>query len=435
MGYLVRNGRTGFYYVDYARRSGLFYQIYSGQTVGTKGLNSDALNEYAVAKDDDGRLHICLKNRRNQILHMKETETGFQTDVILEDSENQYRITGLRMVAQKEVYLFYRAYNADEDSYHMVFQQIHGADSESEPQVIARLPSDTSVFDVGMQGGGVYAITAGQVERRYSIFMHTFAIRENRWLRTRCLLRTPTEPESITFCISDHGTVHVGYVLNQYGQHRLQYAQRREDEDPSPGQSHGGRVIASAGMKLEPAMFLLNGRLWIHWKDSTGIRMVMSSDEGLHFSASCLCTIPQSAQPIYYVHREEERLQGQRFYGVVSPHPLLAILHEIDTCGVFLEQPREEIRLLLEGQEQARSSHRSHQEYRIQLQAMEEEQQRLLQQYQDLEEVNEQLREEAESWKERCFAVQARQKMEIKKREMLRDQCEDIPKEDIRQTD
>ena len=58
-----------------------------------------------------------------------------------------------------------------------------------------------------------------------------------------------------------------------------------------------------------------------------------------------------------------------------------------------------------------------------------------LQQYQDLEEVNEQLREEAESWKERCFAVQARQKMEIKKREMLRDQCEDIPKEDIRQTD
>ncbi len=66
---------------------------------------------------------------------------------------------------------------------------------------------------------------------------------------------------------------------------------------------------------------------------------------------------------------------------------------------------------------------------------MEEEQQRLLQQYQDLEEVNVQLREEAESWKERCFAAQARQKMEIKKREMLRDQCEDIPKEDIQQTD
>ncbi|MFQ9799125.1 MAG: hypothetical protein ACLR23_09550 [Clostridia bacterium] len=86
MGYLVRNGRTDFYYVDYAARSGLFYQIHSGQTVRTKGLTPDALNEYAVAKDDGGRVHICLKNRRNQILHMKETKTGFQTEIILEDA-------------------------------------------------------------------------------------------------------------------------------------------------------------------------------------------------------------------------------------------------------------------------------------------------------------------------------------------------------------
>lgn len=170
MGYLVRNGRTDFYYVDYAARSGLFYQIHSGQTVRTKGLTPDALNEYAVAKDDGGRVHICLKNRRNQILHMKETKTGFQTEIILEDSENQYRITGLRMVAQKEVYLFYRAFNAEEDSYHIVCQQIHGAGIESEPQVIAQLPSDTSVFDVGLGSGGVYVITVGQVERGYSIF-------------------------------------------------------------------------------------------------------------------------------------------------------------------------------------------------------------------------------------------------------------------------
>ena len=435
MGYLVRNGRTDFYYVDYAARSGLFYQIHSGQTVRTKGLTPDALNEYAVAKDDGGRVHICLKNRRNQILHMKETKTGFQTEIILEDSENQYRITGLRMVAQKEVYLFYRAFNAEEDSYHIVCQQIHGDGIESEPQVIAQLPSDTSVFDVGLGSGGVYVITVGQVERGYSIFLHTFAIRENRWLRTRCLLQVPTEPESITFCVSDHGTVHVGYVVNQYGQHQLQYAQRRDDEDLSFVQSDRGQVLASAGTKLEPAMFLFNGRIWIHWKEPVGIRMVMSSDEGLHFSSSRLCTISQSAQLIYYIHREEDRLQGQRFYGVVSPQPLLAILHEIDTCGVFLERPREELRLVLEDQEQVRPCQKPDQEYHIQLRAMEEEEQRLLQQYQDLEEVNVQLREEAESWKERCFAAQARQKMEIKKREMLRDQCEDIPKEDIQQTD
>ena len=161
--------------------------------------------------------------------------------------------------------------------------------------------------------------------------------------------------------------------------------------------------------------------------------MAVSSDGGLHFSSPRLCSIPQSAQPVYFIHDETERLQGKRFYGVFNPQPQLAILREIDTCGVFLEQPKEELRLLLEGQDQDRPCYGHYQDYRLQFQAFEEEQQRLLQQYQELEELNAQLREESEGWRERCLAVQAQHKMDIKKREMLRSQSEDIPGDDIQE--
>lgn len=336
MAYLLKNNDNHIYIITYSQHSGLFYKVYSKTSLlKTSTLNSSSLNQYSATIDHKGLINVVCKDKKNQIIHFIESTAKFNQTVVLNDPENRFNISNLKLItANKQLHLFYTAQNPDDDSSNIIHHILDGS-TNSTPQSITSTTALDTTYECFVYNNLIYMLSIDKTEEGYSLILSSYNCTKNEWILENSLVTTKNPITYCTMCIDKEGNNNILYIENNYAQLDLKYIKYNT-------KINNTSTLYTSAYEIEPILFIYNDSLWLNWKSGDKLLMMLSINSGESFTKPSYCsTINSNSSLIHYYsqYKNRENLQGNIFYGVESPFPNIFILNKLDMNNIHINKP------------------------------------------------------------------------------------------------
>ena len=336
MAYLIKNNDNHIYIITYSQPSGLFYKVYSKKSLlKTSTLHSSSLDEYSATIDQKGLINIVCKNKRNEIVHLNESTSKFNQKVILNDPNNNFHISNLKLIsANKQLHLFYTAQNPDDNSSNII-HHILDESTNSTPQSIVSTTTSNTTYECFVYNHLIYMLSIDKTEEGYELILNSYNCTENEWICENVLAKTKSPITYCTMCIDKDGNNHILYIENNYAQLDLKYIKYNKKIESIS-------VLYTSAYEIEPVIFIYNDSIWLNWKASDKLLMMLSVNNGESFTKPSYCSAinPKSSLIHYYSqYKNRENLLGNIFYGTDTPFPNIFILNKLDMDNIHINTP------------------------------------------------------------------------------------------------
>ncbi len=305
-------------------------------------LGKSNFHEYCASIDKSHTIHLVYKTAQSSIFHLSGKENSFSTHTILEDHENNYSISNLKIVSGVKSYLFYCALNPYEHTSDLIFHDFTDSKNAA-PQSLLALPSLNSKYQCFIEGDFIRLMCCILNESSYELNLYSYNTNTNEWDNYSTLVAS--EYPITDFCFTSHlGAIHVTYVIEKFGHSTLHYAQMKDDQPIS-------LEILSLGQKIKPILFVYNNVIWINYLTSLTLYSTFSPNGGRSFSEPVRCTLQNnSITDITLLGSNSPNLSGQSYLGFIDHQPNIAVLSQIDVDHIlFYSSTNVEIREMLLG--------------------------------------------------------------------------------------
>lgn len=329
MPYLLSKNNTTNLLIDKTGES-IYYRMYPTKynqraVVIARSLNSD----FSAALDDNKRLHLIYKSSTNGLVHLYEVNNKFDSDPLLEDPNNAYQITNLKYLNHGKNYLFYCAYNPYEKTSDLIFHRFMDKE-HTEPQSLFSIPNLTTNYECLIEDNTLYLLCQilGE-EGQYELNLYTYNMNTSDWDDYITVAKSINPYMDYSLCVHD-GHVHVTYVERDKGKNVMYYIQKNDTFGEAT-------EITSSNSILSPIIFIYNHIIWINWKENNQLIHTLSSNNGESFNQPHPCSAQSpEARHYYFYGYSNPNLIGHKFYGYINGHPILAVLSQVDTDNILL---------------------------------------------------------------------------------------------------
>ncbi|NLK21093.1 MAG: hypothetical protein GX308_03170 [Epulopiscium sp.] len=344
MSCFLKLSNQGLVVVDYSPRNGLYYQTFMEEKVSRPNLLlSNGSYEYTALFDENDDFHVIAKNNRNQILHLRQSSDKILKDIVLDDSNNEFKISNLSALAlNNQIHLFYYADHPSEQTPELIHHVIK--EPLSTPQTLGTLYSRNLNYDLIKHKKTLILTMINKDEQDFSINVNSLGNNKGQWEH----LFTPvTSAFPITYCkltVDAKGLYHLIYIQEQYGQYQLLYKYMNREWSKS-------ELLYSCGYPFQPVFLVYRDSLWINWIENNICKAILSVDGGVSFSAPIHTSMQDSDISLHSLsicHGLESSLICNQLYGISSPIPKFAVLNSMDMDGIHSNiSPNTELKLYL----------------------------------------------------------------------------------------
>ncbi|QUI23655.1 hypothetical protein HZI73_15755 [Vallitalea pronyensis] len=407
MPYLLSKNSTTNLLIDKTGES-IYYRMYPVKynqraVVIAKSLNHD----YAAILDDTSHLHLIYKSSTNSLVHLFEKNNKFESMTLLEDHNNTYQITNLKYLYHQKNYLFYCAYNPFEKTSDLILHTFLDHE-QTEPQSLFSIPSLSTHYECLIVDNTLYLLcqTLSQ-EGEYEINLYPYNVNTSTWDDYETIAKSINPFMDYAMCIQDH-IVHITYVERDKGKNIIYYTQKSSDVRKPI-------AITDSNSILSPIIFIYNHIIWVNWKENNQLMHSLSSNNGETFNQSRPCSAQSPEATYYYFYGyTNQNLMGHKFYGYINGHPILAVLSQVDTDNILLNNYHNlEMKSLINN-----FSSKDNGKLKILEQEIEthkEVQQNISNQYDNLAKMAKELQTQAKMWKNK-YAVSEKEIKKLKKK-------------------
>lgn len=303
-------------------------------------LGKTSYNDYYVSIDKQQNIHMVYKTVQNSIVHLTGKDTSFSSSTLLDDYENNYSITNLKIVSGSKSYLFYCALNPYEQTNDLIF---HNFSDNSSPESLLALPSLTSKYQSFINGSKLYLICSILNNSSYELNIYYYNLDNEEWEGFDTLIASEYPITDFCCVIQDNG-IHVTYVIEKFGHSTLYYGQMKNDQLIS-------LEITATGQKIKPVLFIYNNNIWINYLTSQVLYASFSKNGGTGFSPPVRCTLQStSITDLYLVGCRNPNLNGYTFLGYIDQQPNIGVLSQIDVDHIlYYSSSNVELREMLKG--------------------------------------------------------------------------------------
>lgn len=417
MPYLIIKDNEENVLVDKAGEN-IFMRIYPmNYSQRTNVICKSIYNEYTVA-EKKGSIQIVYRTSKNSVIHLSEEGTFFAKKTLLEDFENNYNISNLKLLCDKKNYLFYCAVNPYENTNDLIFH-IFSNNEEKAPQALLSLPQLHSKYQCEMIDDKIYLMTSIYQDQRYELNFYIYNIEMEQWEEFETLF---TSEYPITdFCfVKKNNEISISYVIEQYGHYSLYYAKK---------DNRGIRTteIYSAGQKMNCILFIYNKVIWINYKINDTLFYSFSTNNGRDFSEGIKCTVQNnSVDNIKLLLKNKPSLIGNNFFGYIGKHPYVVILSQIDVDNIlFYSGENTELKKLLEVTFDHNPGSGKKDEFMEEINRLRKVEQEIYDKYNELVQFTKEVQAEGKKWKKKYKRVERENKQEYLQVNNENDQSDD----------
>lgn len=355
-------------------------------------------NEYTAQIDSDNNMHIIYKSSNNSIIHLYESNGKFDKKIVLDDFNNIYKISNLKYICDEKNYLFYCAVNPYEKTSDLIFHSFSKTE-DIEPQSLLTLPNLNSPYECILHNRMIYLLCSVQNENKYELNLYRYNIAEDTWYDYETIVTLTNPINDYSLCIYND-EIRVAYVVEQFGYNKLLYTSK-SDHWSEPIE------IYSCGQKLSPIIFTYNNIIWINWKEQNLLKASLSSNNGKFFTEAQKCSAQSSESTHYYFYGcKNKNLWGNKFYGYINKHPILAILSQVDTDNILLYNHNNlEMKSIINAFTTNNNSV-DKKEIKKELDYQLQVQEQITTQYNELAELAKELQNEGKKWKSKYFKAE-----------------------------
>lgn len=328
MPYIIKNKAKDLYVIDYSARYGLHYQLFRNkQASRNTNIVPSATNQYTATLDHKNHLHIICKNSRNQVIHLSHAFSGFDKEILLDDSSNTYGICNLYVTSLRDkLHLFYYANSPVKQTAELVHHIISSKEIIP-PQSLGTIPNIETSYDCIVDDENLYILLTHFENNQYSLVLRTYDALENRW-ETYNVIDSSQFPITHTKMVVDkNGILHIIYVEERYGKFQIYYKKKEKNW-------REGTLIHAGANPMQPTLFIYHDALWVNWVEQGTLKMMLSTDLGESFSSPVSNSTLGSKIALYhYIYpfsEEKENLICNALYGSESPTPRFAVLSQLD---------------------------------------------------------------------------------------------------------
>lgn len=428
MAYLIRTKEGELLFIHYAPRNGLYYRRFTDHpSPRTTTLASNSMGEYTAVLDNQKDLHVIYKNTKQQIIHMRPFTSGGSGRVILDDINDQYKICNLyACFLDQELHLFYNALHP-ETSQSELIHHCFSSEPQRAPHALGMIPNLGTSYQCIVSQDKIFLLSIFQ-ETQYSLNIHTYEKSTQKWIPPTIISNSSFPISHSHCCLHPSGQLHLLYTQEKYGQYQLYYVNDLSD--------HTNPVLLySCAHPIQPFFIYYRQGLWIHWLEGDQCKIMLSVDEGKTFSAPQRASLPTSDPVVFHytspTHTTSKILSCSQIYGTLLPHPSCAILAPLDMDQLHPYLPtNEELKLYISKYTSIPLQNKSEEE---ELEALIEEnkelkelQESITEQYNELYRLANELQEEGKKWRDRYYALQQQEKLELRKERSRRAISEEV---------
>ena len=404
MSYLIKKSPNSIFGILYQNDS-LILKTYSSKYSRPISLARNMTPVYSAALDTNNGINIVFKSKDNKIIHLKENNLNYLRNIILDDQNNTYNISNMRLISCNDnLYLFYTALNPYENTNDLIFHNI--TNSTSPPQSIVSLTNINSSYDIISLNGKLYLVCYNK-STQYELNLFSFDLQNNNWTLEKTL-HTQTNPITYTsFCHDCHNNLHIVYISENFGSYQLYYINNSQTQQ---------KLIHSSAYSIEPIIFQYKEYIWINWIENNVNKMTFSDIDNANFSSISKASFQLDYMDIVYLINPYDEICGQKFYGSIIQNPIISVLSQIDLDNMLLNNNlNTELNLLIKNVNKKSNYNNTEDEPENDLNSeinyLKQVQHSIKQQYDDLAKLAKNLQEEGKHWKSKYL----KSEMEVKK--------------------
>lgn len=365
-------------------------------TQKTNILAKSIYNDYCASIDNKNKIHLVYKTTQNSILHLHGKDSSFTSNILLDDSDNSYKITNLHILSKEKSYLFYAAFNPFENTTDLIFHNFE--ESSNSPQSLFSLPSLNSKYQSSIYGNYIYLLSCVLNNNSYELNLYSYNIVESTWDNYKNII-TSEYPITDFSYVLHNDTVHITYVVDKFGHSTLYYGQYENNK-------FFEIEIIALGQKINPIIFIYNGIIWINYFTSQILYSSFSNNGGLTFSKPIKCTLQNNVIiNIYLYGYKSKNLIGNAFLGYIDHQPNIAVLSQIDVDQIlFYSTANTELKEVFKNpttQSEEVSKNNRVEELEREINNLKEMQKSITQQYNDLANFARDVQYEGKKWRKK----------------------------------
>ncbi|WP_105614350.1 hypothetical protein [Vallitalea okinawensis] len=407
MAYIIKNNPDHLFFLDYSQRNGLYYKQFThSRNLRTNILYAMSTEHFAATQDDSNQIHIVCKDKHNQLVHFTQNSSNlFDNNVILEDSDNNFRISNFKFVTcEGELFLFYTARNPNENTSDIIQHKITSKDEP--PQSVIPVTSLNSNYECFNYNGKIYLLSINEEDyQKHELQLSIYDPAVGEWEYYDTLASTPHPITYCSMCIDNNDTFHIIYTQNQNSTFVTQYM-KLEPEDEYISEAY------SCPFDINPIIFVYDGTLWINWFENNNLYMQLSTDFGESFSKPQLCSLQDTNIKVYHYLYDPDmhpNLQGSSFYGAMDTYPKLAILNQLDMDNIHINtKPNNELKLYVSTLKSAYTNAEKEQYEKLMQEndELKRIQEKITGQYEELSKLAKNLQKEGKKWRNKYYSAE-----------------------------
>lgn len=329
MPYLLSKNNTANLLIDKTGES-IYYRMYPVKynqraVVIAKSLNHD----YAGILDDASHLHVIYKSSTSSLIHLYEKNNKFEGITLLENHNNTYQVTNIKYLYHLKNYLFYCAYNPYEKTSDLILHAFMD-NEQTEPQSLFSVPSLSTNYECLIEENTLYLLCQTLNDQgEYELNLYPYNMNTSTWDNYETIAKSINPFMDYGMCVQEH-QVHITYVERDKGKNIMYYTQKTNNVRKP-------LVITTSSSILSPIIFVYNHIIWVNWKENNQLMHSLSSNNGETFNQPNPCSAQSPEATHYYFYGyTNQNLTGHKFYGYINSHPILAVLSQVDTDNILL---------------------------------------------------------------------------------------------------
>ena len=417
MVYLIRNEDNTLCLIDHISRNGLCYRIFTeNPNPRTISIANNSLDEYTATIDEQQNIHVIYKNTKQQIIHIKSLFSNIQEDIILDDRKKQYQICNLyACFVKNELHLFYNALHPKTNKSELIHHCISSS-HQSVPHALGTVPILGTSYSCYVHQNKIYILSIFKKEQQYFLQLHIYDSSIQEWQPPKILIQSSFPLIHCHLLHHPSGSIYILYVQEKYGQYQLYSLQNQNTHT---------QLLYSCAYAIKPFFIYYREGLWVHWLEQNTCKMILFFNEGKAFSTPQKTSLQDSSFTLFhYIHplqHLKKWLRCNEVYGVFSPHPICCILAQLDMDHLHpYIAPNKELKLYLSqytftNNPKANLENEEFKNIKDENEQLKEMQENITKQYNELYHFAKQLQQEGRKWRDRYYASQQTQQMELRK--------------------